>query len=141
MKGNIKTIISMTVFAVIIIGLLLGVYLFGIAGIFEVLGVQYKSNWSLLIFVIGFFILGLLVDLVLGAMADISAKKVSGKITAFVIRFIFGFVTNLIVIFTVDEFMSSISLSPGTKLVISLILTIFESALGSDYKNDRKEVA
>ncbi|WP_226376884.1 YrvL family regulatory protein [Oceanobacillus halotolerans] len=121
-------------------GIIIGVYFLGIAGIFEILGVQYQSIWSLIIFVISIFILGLPVDLVLGAMADLSAEKISGKITAFVVQFLFGFVTNWIVIFTVDAFMSSINLSPGAKLFISLILTFFESVFG-DKKDEHKKAA
>lgn len=140
MKDKIKTIIGMILFVVIIIGLLIGIYLFGIVGIFAVLGVQYQSNWSLFIFVISVFILGLLVDLVFGAMADLLVDNISGKKIAFIIRFLFGFATNWIVIFTVDTFMSSISLSSGTKLIISMLLTTFESALSNDEKNSLKEV-
>jgi hypothetical protein len=34
-------------------------------------------------------------------MADLSVEKIRGKLTAFVIRFLFGFVTNWGVIFIV----------------------------------------
>ncbi|MFD1361567.1 YrvL family regulatory protein [Lentibacillus salinarum] len=75
MKEKIKNIIGMTLFAIYIMGILIGIYFLGIAGVFEILGVQYQSIWSLIIFVISIFILGLPVDLVLGAMADLSVKK------------------------------------------------------------------
>ena len=138
MTQKIKTIIGMTLFSVFILGIIMGIYFLGIAGIFEILGVQYQSIWSLIIFVISIFILGLPIDLVLGAMANLSVEKISGKITAFVIQFLFGFVTNLIVIFTVDALMSSINLSSGAKLIISLILTFFESVFG-DKKDEHEE--
>ncbi|MFD1361568.1 hypothetical protein [Lentibacillus salinarum] len=40
----------------------------------------------------------------------------------------------------VDAFMSGINLSPGAKLVVSLILTFFESIFGNE-KNKHKEAA
>jgi len=140
MKEKIKNIIGMALFIVFIMGIILGIYFLGMAGIFEILGVQYQSIWSLIIFVIGIFILGLPVDLVLGATADLSVEKVSGKITAFVIQFLFGFVTNWIVIFIVDAFMSSINLSPGAKLIVPLILTFFE-LIFSDKNGEHEKVA
>lgn len=139
MKEKVKTIAGMTLFAVFIMGVIIGIYLFGIAGIFEILGVQYQSIWTLMIFVTSIFILGLPVDLVLGAMADSFVEKISGTITAFVIQFLFGFMTNWIVIFIVDALMSSVNLSPGTKLIISLILTIFELVF-SDKKDKHEKV-
>lgn len=138
MKEKTKTIIGMTLFSVFIIGIIVGIYFLGIVGIFEILGVQYQSIWSLIIFVISIFILGLPVDLILGAMADLSVEKISGKITAFIIQFLFGFATNWIVIFTVDAFMSSINLSLGTKLVVPLILTFFESVFGDEKEKHEK---
>ncbi|GAA0441814.1 hypothetical protein GCM10008983_18620 [Lentibacillus halophilus] len=139
MKENIKNIIGMTLFVIFIMGIFIAIYFFGIAGIFELIGVQYQSIWSLIIFVISIFILGLPVDLVLGSMAELTVEKIRGKITAFVIQFLFGFVTNWVVIFIVDVFMSGINLSPGAKLVSSLILTIFESVFGNEKNKHRKE--
>jgi len=139
MKGKLKNILGMTLFIVFIMTMIMGIYFFGIAGIFQTLGVQYESIWSLTIFVISIFILGLPVDLVSGAMAELFVEKGSGTLNAFVIRFLFGFMTNWVVIFTVDAFMSSINLSPGAKLIIPLILTIFESVLGNK-KDEQAEV-
>lgn len=138
MNEKVKDIIGMTLFAVFIIGVLVGVYFLGIVGIFEVLGVEYQSIWSLIIFVISIFILGLPVDLVLGAMADLSVEKMQGKALVFIIQFLFGLTTNLIVIFTVDVFMGSITLSLGAILAISLILTFLEWMF-ADKKDNQKE--
>lgn len=132
MNEKIKDIIGMTLFGLFIIGILLGIYLLGIAGLFEILGVQYQSNWSLVIFVISIFFLGLPVDLIMGALADLSVENISGKIIPFVIQFLFGFVTNWIVIHTVNAFMNSINLSLFALLIIPLIVTLFESVLGDD---------
>lgn len=137
MKEKVKTIMGTTLFAVFILGFLIGIYFFGIAGIFGLLGVQYQSIWSLILFVIGIFILGLPVDLILGAMADLLVEKISGKITASIIRFLFGFVTNWLVITIVDAFMSSIDLSLETTLILSLIISLFESVFG-DKKKPKK---
>lgn len=139
MNEKIKDIIGMTLFGLFIIGILLGIYLLGIAGLFEILGVQYESNWSLVIFVISIFFLGLPVDVIMGAMADLSVEKISGKITAFFIQFLFGFITNWIVVFTVNAFMNSIDLSLSALLVLPLIITVFELVFG-DEKEKREKI-
>lgn len=128
MTDKTKTIIGMTLFVIFILGIVIGTYFLGVAGIFELLGVDYQSIKALGIFVISIFILGLPVDLVLGAMAKLSVEKIQGKIAAFMIQFLFGFVTNWIVIIVVNAFMNSIHLSPQAKLIVPLIITIFESA-------------
>ena len=138
MNEKVKDIIGMTLFAVFIIGILVGIYFLGIVGIFKILGVQYQSIWSLIIFVISVFILGLPVDLILGAIADLSVEKMKGKIIVFIVQFLFGLATNLIVIFTVDIFMESINLSLGAILAISLILTFLEWMF-ADKKDIQKE--
>lgn len=135
MKEKTKNIIGMTLFVLFIVGIIVAIYFFGITGLFVILGVQYHSIWSLIIFVISVFILGLVVDLFMGAIAKLTVEKFSGKISPIVIEFLFGFATNWIVIMTVDAFMNSIILSLETKLILSLILT-FAELLFQDKKED-----
>ncbi|WP_102335273.1 YrvL family regulatory protein [Salimicrobium jeotgali] len=130
MKKKIKNIIGPTLFSLVIVGMIIGIYFLGIVGLFDILGVQYQSSWSLLLFVVSIFILGLPIDLVSGAVADLSVKKLRGKTSVFVVRFLFGFATNWIAIYIVDVFMSSVDLALGTKLVVSLVLTLFEMVVG-----------
>ncbi|GGB40453.1 hypothetical protein GCM10011409_17460 [Lentibacillus populi] len=57
MKQKIGTVVGVTLFIAVVSGFIIGIYLFGMAGIFELLGIQYTSVWSLIIFVVSFFIL------------------------------------------------------------------------------------
>lgn len=125
----------MTLLVIFILGIIAAIYFFGITGIFVLLGVQYQSIWSLIIFVISVFVLGLVVDLFMGALAKLIVEKLSEKITPLVIEFLFGFATNWVVIMTVDAFMNSLTLSLGTKLILSLVLT-FAELLFQDKKED-----
>ncbi|MFD1068202.1 YrvL family regulatory protein [Oceanobacillus locisalsi] len=126
MKEKTKNIIGMTLLIIFLMGIIAAIYFFGITGIFVILGVQYQSIWSLIIFVMSVFILGLVVDVFTGAIAKLTVEILSGKIKPMVIEFLFGFATNWIVIMTVDAFMSSLNLSLETKFIFSLILTFFE---------------
>lgn len=135
MKEKTKNIIGMTLFVIFIVGILMAIFFFGITGIFVLLGVQYQSVWSLIIFVISVFVLGFVVDLFMGVIAKLTVEKLSGRITSLVIEFLFGFATNWVVIMTVDTFMNSLTLSLGTKLILSLVLT-FAELLFQDKKED-----
>lgn len=139
MKEKTKNIIGMTLFVIFIVGILMAIFFFGITGIFVLLGVQYQSVWSLIIFVISVFVLGFVVDLFMGVIAKLTVEKLSGRITSLVIEFLFGFATNWVVIMTVDTFMNSLTLSLGTKLILSLVLT-FAELLFQDKKKIKRVV-
>ncbi|MFO1445085.1 hypothetical protein KDN24_18165 [Bacillus sp. Bva_UNVM-123] len=126
MKDKIATVIGITLLMVLVIGFIFGIYLFGFAGIFKLLGVHYQSNWSLAIFVASFYILGLLVDLIFDAFAKLTVEKVKGNVNAFFIQLLFGFASNWLVLFTVDAFMESVTLILETKFIIALLLAVLE---------------
>lgn len=126
-KKKAATVIGFTVFIILVIGFVLGIFFFGFAGIFELLGVQYHSIWSLIIFVISFFFLGFFVDLIFGAMAKLSTENIKGNVKVFLIQLLFGFVSNWLVLFVVDAFMHSISLSLGTIIIIAFLLGMIEA--------------
>ncbi|WP_269411186.1 YrvL family regulatory protein [Lentibacillus daqui] len=127
-KEKAATVIGFTFFMISVIGFVLSIFLFGFAGVFELLGVHYHSIWSLIIFVVGFFILRFLADLFFDAIAKLSIKNTRGNIKAFLIQVLFAFVSNWLVIVTVDAFMKSITLSLETKLIVALLLAILEPA-------------
>ncbi|MDQ7862058.1 YrvL family regulatory protein [Peribacillus frigoritolerans] len=52
-------------------------------GFFELLGVQYESIWSLIVFVVSFFILGIIVELFSKAIFKLSVRIITGKIKIF----------------------------------------------------------
>lgn len=137
LKEKTATVIGITFFIALMSGFVLGIYFFGFAGAFELLGVQYQSIWSLVIFVVSFFILGFLVDLPFDAMAKLSIEKLTGKAASFFVQMLFGFVSNWIVLVTVDVFVGSIALSLETKLIVSLLLAVLESVF--DNKKEKNE--
>ncbi|MEN1968477.1 YrvL family regulatory protein [Lentibacillus sp. N15] len=138
-KKKTATIIGLTLFIILVIASVLGIFFFGFAGVFKLLGVHYQSIWSLFIFVVSFFILGFVVDLFFDAIRKLSVQNTRGNMKAFFIQVIIAFVANWIVIVTVDAFMKSITLSLGTKAIIALLLAILESVF--DNKKSAKKKA
>ena len=79
------------------------------AGVFELLGVQYQSIWSLVVFVVSFIIIGIIVELFSKAIFELLFENLTGKVKIFIVRICFEGTTNWLVLFIIDEFMKGIS--------------------------------
>lgn len=130
MKDKIFTIVGLTLLIVLVSGFIIGLYLFGMAGVFKLLGVQYESNWSLFIFVISFYIVGFIIELFTRAIYEIFTENmITDGIKGLMIRIGFEGISNWLVLFIVDEFMRSITLSFVTELLIAFLIAVIEIAL------------
>ncbi|GAA0592861.1 hypothetical protein GCM10009001_06200 [Virgibacillus siamensis] len=103
-----------------------GIYFFGLAGIFELLGVQYKSVWSLLVFVVCFIFLGIIVELFSKAIYKLSVRNMTGKVNVIIVRFIIEGTSNLLVLYTVDEFLNGMILSMKTEIIVAFLIAVLE---------------
>lgn len=134
-KEKIVTVIGIAILFLLVLGFVagfvIGPFFFGFVGVFELLGVQYQSFWSLLIFVVSFFILGLVVELFSNAIFKLTSQHLTGKVKMFY-KFSIESIFNWIVLFTVDECMSSITLSINTEMIIALLLAILEFVFDKD---------
>ena len=131
-KSKVGTTLGVLSILSVVVGFILVLYFFGMAAIFELLGVQYNSNWSLVVFVVSFFILGVIVEMFTKAIFKLSVRNITGKIKMFFIRISFESTSNWLVLFTVDEFMRSITLSLKIEIIISLLLALLEMAFDDD---------
>jgi len=126
MKQKIGTIAGLTLFIFFILGLVIGIYLFGMAGIFKLLGIEYTSIWSLTIFVVSFFVLSTIVELFSKPITGLLTRKITGKAEVLSIQFGVQSLTNWLCLFTVGEFMGSITLTFEAGVIIAMLLTIIE---------------
>lgn len=131
-KEKVATVSVIALLIIMVVGFVLGLYFFGMAGVFELLGVQYESIWSLVVFVVSFFILGIIVELFSKAIFKLSVRNITRKVKVFFIRISFEGTSNWLVLFTVDEFMKSITLSLKTEIIIALRLAIIEIIFDDD---------
>ncbi|KOP79932.1 YrvL family regulatory protein [Cytobacillus solani] len=132
LKDKTATVAGITLLIILVLGFVLGLYFFGLAGIFKLLGVHYKSIWSLVVFVVSFFILGIIFELFSKTIFKLSVRNITREIWVFFIRISFEVTTNWLVLFTVDEFMHSITLSWKTEIIIALLIALIEIAFDSD---------
>lgn len=137
-KGKAVTVAGITLVIILVVGFVLGIYFFGMAGIFKLLGVQYESTWSLVVFVVSYFILGIIVELFSETMFKLSVRKITGEMWVSIIRISFEFTSNWLVLFTVDEFMQSMTLSWKTEIIITLVIALIEIAFDNHKGNTAK---
>ena len=129
------TVAVITVLIILVVGFIFGLYFFGMAGVFKLLGVQYDSIWSLVVFVVSFFILCVFVELFTKAIFKLYVRNITGKIKLLLIRISFECISNWLVLFTVDEYMKSITLSLETEIIVVLLLAVLEVAFDDDDKD------
>jgi hypothetical protein len=134
-KEKTVAIIGITFLIILVIGFVFGIYFFGFVGVFKLLGIHYQSYFALVIFVASFFMLGILVDLFFDAVSKLAVERVSGTVIAFFIQMLNGFTSNWLVLFTVDTFMESITLSLKTKLIVALLLAVLEPIFDNKKKS------
>ncbi|MFD1350837.1 regulatory YrvL family protein [Oceanobacillus caeni] len=133
-KEKLATIIGIALLIILAVGFVFGLFFFGLAGIFELLGVRYESIWSLVVFVINFIILGIIVELFSKVIFKLSVRNITGKRKVILIRAIIEGTSNWLVLFMVDELMTSITLSLKTEIIIALLLTVIEIVFDDDKK-------
>ncbi|ENH97742.1 hypothetical protein J416_04241 [Gracilibacillus halophilus YIM-C55.5] len=133
LKQKIGTVVGVTLFIAVVLGFIIGVYLFGMAGIFELLGIQYTSVWSLIIFVVSFFVLASIVELFSKPISEL----ITGKFETLLIQFSIQSLSNWLCLFIVDVFMGGIALTLKTGLIVAILLTSLEMVF-EDKENKSK---
>ncbi|RRN67167.1 hypothetical protein EI200_23715 [Peribacillus simplex] len=122
--NKIFVVTALTFLVILSISFVLGSFFLGIAGFFSLFGVQYESLYSLLIFVLFFFLLGFIFDLFSIAFIKLSSQYVLGKYKLFITRMVIDCTFTWLALHTVDEFMNSITI-PFTTEIIAVSLFFF----------------
>src|SRR5699024_2117400 len=78
-KEKIATIIGILLLLILVGGFVLGIFFLGFAGMFRVLGVQYDSNWALILFVVLFFVIGFFFDFIFRVLANLTKRYMSDQ--------------------------------------------------------------
>lgn len=136
-KQKIGDIIGLTLLTALFISFIIGIYLFGIAGIFKLLGIHYTTVWSLIIFVVSYYFLSAIVELFFEAIADLITENMTGNITALLIQFSFQTFVNALCLFIVDAFMDSITLTLEFGMIMALLISIIEIAFAGNKKKQK----
>lgn len=131
MNKKATVLVGLTAFILLIIGVFaftFGIIYFGFAGFFKLFDVQYDSAWSLVIFLLVYFVIDALFDFILLpilAMSHIFGRNRNG---ARAFRILTKIVFAWAALHTVDEMMSSIDIPTKTEIILVLLLFLLELA-------------
>lgn len=136
-KDKIITIILVVLLVAFIIILVGGLFFLGFAGLFYLIGIEYDSITSLIIFVAVFFVIGLIVDVFFEAFAKIANSMIEEKMVQAIIRLSFGVLGNGLVLMIVDFFIAGITLSSKAIIILAICLSLIDE-LFTDKKEQTK---
>lgn len=126
-------VLSMIFLIAVPLTFLFGIYFFGMSGLFNVLGIQYESLWSLFWFALLYFVLDSFADVVKMVFVQL-LNQMS------IANFWTVLTTNFLVIWALlslmNLLMDSITMSINTQLIAAAIIAVIEVALN---KISRKE--
>ena len=105
--------------------------------IFKIFGVQYDSFQSLLIFLLLFFIIGFVVDLLSIFLINIFSQQIKNSKNKFLVRLVIDCSFSWISIHTADELIRSINISFITELVAVFLLFLLEVTMDINSKEEK----
>jgi hypothetical protein len=123
---KVLVITSSTLLIVLAITFVIGGLFFGVVGFFRLFGVQYTSTYSLIGFLLFFFLFGGLVDLFSIFVIYLSSQYISDKYKLFFSRMFIDCTFTWLALHTVDEFMISITIPLTTEIVAVFLFFFFE---------------
>ncbi|TKC14359.1 YrvL family regulatory protein [Robertmurraya kyonggiensis] len=133
-------IFIITTISLLLIGAIafaIAIYYFGILGLFNLLGVRYDSFGSLLWFVLLYFLVGIIFEIIVKAMHKLMIlAKIFRKDQLKIGIFALSFLGNWAVISLLSNLMHTIEIKALTQIVISVILAIIEIAIDDDPKGN-----
>ncbi|WP_052131597.1 YrvL family regulatory protein [Planococcus sp. CAU13] len=132
-KDKVFIILVMTLLVGGSLAFVFGIYFFGIAGLFNILGVQYDSVWSLFWFGVFFFILDSFADVIkMTFTVLLDHLSIANAATLFAINFLVIWA----VLSLLNLLMDSITISIDAQLIAAAVIALIELTLN---KNGRKE--
>ncbi|SMF90074.1 Regulatory protein YrvL [Paenibacillus uliginis N3/975] len=129
LRTKFFVITTVTLLIIGAIAFVIAAFYFGILGLFSLLGVEYNSFWSLLWFVLSYFLLAIIGDSIIKLCVTIMRISEKWNHTQIKISFlIFSFLINWATISLLDELFNSIELKVLTEIILSLIIAILDLA-------------
>lgn len=129
MSDKIFSVIVVSIIVIVALSIVAGAAFFGIAGLFKILGVEYESWYSFLIFFLMFGLIGFMADIFAIPLSRILASRTDKTYQKFLIVMVVDCLFSWMAIHTTDELMSSITIPSGTELITVLVMFLAEHAM------------
>ncbi len=134
---KIFSAIVVSIIVIVALSIVGGAAFFGIAGLFKILGVEYESWYSFLIFFLIFGLIGFIADIFAIPLSRILASFTNKTYQKFLIVMFVDCLFSWMALHTTDELMSSITIPTGTELITVMVLFLAEHTM--DDKTEEKK--
>lgn len=132
---KIFIVVSMTILVGGSLAFVFGLYFFGIAGLFNILGIEYDSIWSLFWFAVFFFIVDSFADIIKKVfIVLLDQLSMLNKGTLFTIHFLVVWA----VLSLLNLLMDSIAISINAQLIAAAVIALIEVALNKFSKPEEQ---
>ena len=127
--SKVLIVVTIAILLLTSVGAVFAVYYFGILGVFNLLGVEYDSLFSLLLFVIFYFLLGLLGDIVQKAFIILISSLSINHYATKLVEFSIYLLVNWSIISFLNFLMQSIHVEMLTQVIAAAIIALIEFTL------------
>lgn len=128
-KSKILIVVVVSLLIIFALGFVIGLYYFGILGVFHLIGIQYNSFFSLFLFVIFYFLLGIFGEIILKIFTMLVSTIPLPPIVFGILSTLFAFLVTWAIISFLNFCMTSIDFRAETEILVAAIITIIESAI------------
>lgn len=135
-KQKIVNFIVITLLILLSLGMIWGIYFFGFVGLFNLLGIQYDSFYSLATFVVYLFLFGIFIEIFFKIVYKFTLPFVHTKHFRFLFRLSVESISNWLTFYIVDSYMHSIYLSLQTEWTLAFLLALLEITFDADQVNE-----
>lgn len=140
LSDKIFVVILVALLSVMSIGVVFGLFFFGIAGFFSLFGVVYDSFYSLIGFVVLFFIVGFFMDLFANAFIKLVTMNMSGKPNIFLASMLIDCTFTWIAFRLANLMVTSITIPLTTEIAAVLLMFFISVAFeNKDIMKQQKE--
>jgi len=136
---KIFSAIVVGIIVIVAISIVAGATFFGVAGLFKILGVEYESWYSFLIFFLMFGLIGFMADIFAIPLSRILASYTNKTYQKFLIVMVVDCLFSWMALHTTDELMSSITIPTGTEFITVIVLFLAEHAMDDKTKGKKSE--
>ncbi|UTR07746.1 regulatory YrvL family protein [Alkalihalobacillus sp. LMS6] len=140
-KPSLQTVIGIALLLLVVLGFIFILYYFGMISLFYLLGIEYRSLWSLAWFVILFLVSGLIIEMITKSLIYTVVPKVKRyslqKVCEITIQFVFIFP----LIHFLERLFTSITIPVVTQAALAFLIVTIETLIeNKDYTKRNKPI-
>ena len=125
---RVTGVTAITLLVLVVLMFVLGIYYFGMTGLFVLLGVQFDTYLSLFWFVVLYYLTGIVFDFLSMVLIQIVRQSKQDQRTFFLYRMATDCTCSWFALHLTDEMMRSVTIPLPTEILVALVFFLIEVA-------------